>query len=220
MPFCKPKDGVKEKKLGMGEVVDANRMYNTPYAIPFAIDVKQKKTCTMKLDDDELTKFRKAIKNDWYFQLYFDDLPAWGFLGKMEKIIQGSTSQIKHYLFTHVNFEIKYNGNRVIEINIATDPNNALDISNDLTTPIQAEFSYSVRWVPSTIKFENRLARYERFPLNPVHLEIHWFSVVNSCVTVLLLTGFLLTILMRVLKSDFIKYNDEEIAMDEDEFGW
>ena len=28
--------------------------------------------------------------------------------------------------------------------------------------------------------------------------QIHWFSIVNSCVTVLLLTGFLATILMRV----------------------
>jgi hypothetical protein len=32
------------------------------------------------------------------------------------------------------------------------------------------------------------------------HLEIRWFSIFNSIVTVLLLTGFLATILMRVLK--------------------
>ena len=59
-------------------------------------------------------------------------------------------------------------------------------------------------------------------PADPLHttcpvcaacaLQIHWFSIVNSCVTVLLLTGFLATILMRVLKNDFIKYaqDDEE----------
>jgi Endomembrane protein 70 len=41
-------------------------------------------------------------------------------------------------------------------------------------------------------------------------LQIHWFSIINSCVTVLLLTGFLATILMRVLKNDFIKYSREE----------
>jgi hypothetical protein len=39
----------------------------------------------------------------------------------------------------------------------------------------------------------------------PHHLEVHWFSIINSCVTVLLLTGFLATILMRVLKNDFVK---------------
>jgi hypothetical protein len=36
--------------------------------------------------------------------------------------------------------------------------------------------------------------------------QIHWFSIINSCVTVLLLTGFLATILLRVLKNDFLKY--------------
>ena len=41
-------------------------------------------------------------------------------------------------------------------------------------------------------------------------LQIHWFSIVNSCVTVLLLTGFLATILMRVLKNDFIKYTQDD----------
>jgi hypothetical protein len=43
-------------------------------------------------------------------------------------------------------------------------------------------------------------------------LQIHWFSIINSCVTVLLLTGFLATILMRVLKADFVKYTKDEGA--------
>lgn len=40
--------------------------------------------------------------------------------------------------------------------------------------------------------------------------QIHWFSIINSCVTVLLLTGFLATILMRVLKADFVKYSKDD----------
>jgi len=42
--------------------------------------------------------------------------------------------------------------------------------------------------------------------------QIHWFSIINSCVTVLLLTGFLATILMRVLKNDFIKFSRDDEA--------
>lgn len=75
---------------------------------------------------------------------------------------------------------------------------------------LQVTFSYSVKWSPTTITYDQRLQRYERFPLNPIHLEIHWFSIVNSCVTVLLLTGFLATILMRVLKNDFVKFSKED----------
>lgn len=47
-------------------------------------------------------------------------------------------------------------------------------------------------------------------------LQIHWFSIINSCVTVLLLTGFLSTILLRVLKNDFMKYTkDDEMGEDQ-----
>ena len=45
---------------------------------------------------------------------------------------------------------------------------------------------------------------------NSVVAQIHWVSIINSCVTVLLLTGFLATILMRVLKNDFIKYTRDD----------
>ena len=41
-------------------------------------------------------------------------------------------------------------------------------------------------------------------------VQIHWFSIINSCVTVLLLTGFLATILMRVLRKDFVKYTRDD----------
>jgi hypothetical protein len=40
-------------------------------------------------------------------------------------------------------------------------------------------------------------------------MQSHWLSIINSCVTVLLLTGFLATILMRTLKSDFKKFTDD-----------
>ena len=49
-------------------------------------------------------------------------------------------------------------------------------------------------------------------------LQIHWFSIINSALSVLLLTAILVTIFMRVLKHDFAKFSDE--AADEDEAGW
>lgn len=36
--------------------------------------------------------------------------------------------------------------------------------------------------------------------------QIHWLSIINSFVLVLLLTAFLAVILMRVLKNDFSRY--------------
>jgi transmembrane 9 superfamily protein 1 len=53
-------------------------------------------------------------------------------------------------------------------------------------------------------------------------LEIHWFSIMNSVVTAVLLTGFLATILIRVLKNDFTRYAraDLEDQDEEEESGW
>ena len=115
----------------------------------------------------------QAVKEDWYFQMYYDDLPVWGFIGKMEKIIHHGTSELRYYLFTHIEFDIKYNGDKVIEINVSTNPEQAVDISGD-TADLKVKFTYSVRWIPVSTPWEKRLQRYERFPLNPVHLEVGW----------------------------------------------
>lgn len=44
-------------------------------------------------------------------QMFLDDLPVWGFVGKVEKILHaGEKESYKYYLFTHIHFEIRYNG--------------------------------------------------------------------------------------------------------------
>ena len=60
-----------------------------------------------------------------------------------------------------------------------------------------------VACLPALVRFAARKVLLTVFG---VQMQIHWFSIINSCVTVLLLTGFLATILMRVLKNDFVKY--------------
>lgn len=61
-------------------------------------------------------------------QMYYDDLPVWGFIGKVEKIVQ--TGVHKYYLFTHFHFDLSYNDDRVIEINVSSDPMRTVDITS------------------------------------------------------------------------------------------
>ncbi len=77
-------------------------------------------------------------------QMFYDDLPVWGFIGKVEKIVQQGTH--KYYLFTHFHFELLYNEDRVIEISVSSDPMRAVDITDDKQLDVQ--FSYSVKWKP------------------------------------------------------------------------
>ena len=61
--------------------------------------------------------------------------------------------------------------------------------------------------------YDDRMKRYADSTFLPTTFEIHWLSVLNSFVLVLLLTAFLAIILMKILKNDFSKY----MEIDEDE---
>ncbi|XP_023733911.1 transmembrane 9 superfamily member 3 [Lactuca sativa] len=215
LPFCLPGD-LKEKKEALGEVLNGDRLVSAPYKLDFLVDKDSEFICTKKLTKQEVNKFRKAISKDYYFQMYFDDLPLWGFIGKYEKT---ELNELKYYLFKHLQFEVLYNKDHVIEVNVRTDPSALVDVTED--KEVNVDFMYTVRWKETNIPFDKRMEKYSQNSSLPHHLEIHWFSIINSCVTVLLLTGFLATILMRVLKNDFVKYaHDEETAEDQEETGW
>ncbi|GBG81952.1 hypothetical protein CBR_g34135 [Chara braunii] len=208
-------DHVKEKREDLGEVLNGDRMADAPYMLPFRVTYEKRLLCNRRLSVEEVQKFRDAIQNDYYFQMYYDDLPLWGYIGKKG----GDTKEVRYHLFTSLHFEILYNEDQVIEINLSTDPKAMMDITED--KELEAEFTYSAAWNKTDKQFDRRMEKYSRYSFLPQHLEIHWFSIVNSIVTVLLLTGFLATILMRVLKNDFIKYSrNEETMEDQEETGW
>ncbi|MCO5595409.1 hypothetical protein L7F22_049451 [Adiantum nelumboides] len=212
LPFCSP-DQVTEKREAFGEVLNGDRMVNAKYQLNFREDKDIETLCKKKLSKEDVRVFRDAVKKDYYFQMYYDDLPIWGFVGKVDD------HELKYLLFTHLHFEILYNDDRVIEISVAADKSSSVDITED--KEMEVEFQYSVKWKETEKTFDRRMEKYAQYSFLPQHLEIHWFSIINSCVTVLLLTGFLATILMRVLKNDFIKYSrDEEMADDQEETGW
>lgn len=132
--------------------------------------------------------------------MFFDDLPLWGYIGRVD---EEDTEAVRYYVFTHLLFEVLYNKDRVIEITVTPDNQKVVDVTPD--EEVSASFTYTVKWQPTNDTFDQRMVKYQRPSFLPEYMEIHWFSIVNSCVTVLLLTGFLATILMRVLKNDFIK---------------
>ncbi|XP_078444852.1 endomembrane protein 70 protein family [Wolffia australiana] len=217
LPFCPP-EHMNEKKEALGEVLNGDRLVDAPYELKFRTDVESKVVCKKTLSKEEVAQFRSAVLKDYYFQMYYDDLPLWGFIGKVDK--EGKDPrEYKYGLYRHVVFDVLYNSDRVIEITVRTDHTALVDVTED--AELTVEFTYSVKWKETSTPFEKRMDKYSQVSSTPRHLEIHWFSIINSCVTVLLLTGFLATILMRVLKNDFVKYaHDEETAEDQEETGW
>lgn len=197
-------DHIKEKKEALGEVLNGDRLVSAPYKLDFRKEKDSEVVCKKKLKKEEVAQFRAAVAKDYYFQMYYDDLPIWGFIGKVDKEGKTDPSEYKYFLYKHIQFDIRYNKDRVVEINARTDPHSMVDLTED--KEVDVEFMYTVKWSETDASFEKRMEKYSQTSSMPHHLEIHWFSIINSCVTVLLLTGFLATILMRVLKNDFIKY--------------
>lgn len=196
-------DDVKEKREALGEVLNGDRLVSAPYVLDFLMDKESEVVCRKRLTRREVAQFRSAVDKDYYFQMYYDDLPIWGFIGKVDREGKVVPSEYRYYLYKHIQFDVLYNNDRVIEINARMDPHSVIDLTED--KEVDVEFTYSVKWKETDIAFENRMDKFSQASSLPHHLEIHWFSIINSCVTVLLLTGFLATILMRVLKNDFIK---------------
>ncbi|KAH9659906.1 transmembrane 9 superfamily member 5 [Citrus sinensis] len=217
LPFCRP-EPIKWKKETLGEVLNGDRLASALYELKF-LEAKTGVTlCSKKLKVDEVAKFRKAVADDFYFQMYYDDLPIWGYIGKIEDgSLVLSEKGNKYYLFTNVQFDALYNGDQVVEIRAFSDPTSAVDITDDIE--INVKFTYSIVWSETSAQFETRMDKYSRASSLPTLHKIHWFSFINSIVFILLLMGLLILLILRRLKNDLRKCSsgDEE---EDKEVGW
>lgn len=202
--FVSLADPVLEKKESFGEVLNGDRLENALYDLEFSVNKTGAVLCQRKLNKGDVAKFRHAITNDFYYVMYYDDLPLWAYIGKVE---DGSWTADdkgqKCFLFTHVQFDVLYNGNQVIEIHAFSDPSHVVDVTEDVD--VKVEFTYSIFWNATTMPYKNRMERYSKASLLPILHQSHWFSFVNSAVIVILLMGLLTVLFMRHLKNDLRK---------------
>ena len=257
-----------------------------------------KSLCNIHLKRDSSEAFKRAISDDYYFEMMLDELPIWGYVGELEREAKSkehgkkdAEHDARYYLFAHLDFSIAWNGPHIIEVNVTSGMSltrilsHAFSHTHSLTsrfpliphplchthyaTPLmphtlchthyatptmttsqfrlcispdsslssisdplkrvdvsgkthELELSYSVRWTETNVTLAGRMMRYAQYSFLPQSFEIHWLSIINSFVLVLLLTAFLAIILMRVLKNDLSKYarSAQDLEDDEEETGW
>mmetsp|Transcript_58539 Transcript_58539/g.137519 ORF Transcript_58539/g.137519 Transcript_58539/m.137519 type:complete len:668 (-) Transcript_58539:237-2240(-) len=88
---------------------------------------------------------------------------------------------------------------------------------------MQVLFTYDVIWVHSDVKWASRWDVYLQMQWQDD--EIHWFSIVNSSVILIFLTGMVAMIMLRILRKDLYKYNQLETSEEareeaREETGW
>ena len=121
-------------------------------------------------------------------------------------------------IYTHKRFDIGFNGDRVVSVNLVAENPKPLVVGASL------EFTYSVTWSPSETPFRKRFERYLDY--NFFEHQIHWFSIFNSFMMVVFLAGLVSMILMRTLRNDYAKYAQhgaddvEDRGGDAEESGW
>lgn len=139
------------------------------------------------------------------------------------------------YFSFQLNVEFSYSAHwKTTDIAYA----NRMDLHSKVTHPSYCDFNFNhAHWRDCLITEPDPLFaftltisfffftfchRYSYFPgqsrmvLHESTLEVHWLSIINSFVLVLLLTIFLAFILMRVLRNDVARYvdmDDEDLGM-------
>ncbi|KAK9207812.1 hypothetical protein WN944_000159 [Citrus x changshan-huyou] len=129
-----------------------------------------------------------------------------------------------------VGFEVKpfsvkheYEGNWNEKTRLTTcDPHSKHTVVNSNTPQEVAEnkeiiFTYDVEFQESDVKWASRWDAY----LLMSDDQIHWFSIVNSLMIVLFLSGMVAMIMLRTLYRDISKYNELETQEEaQEETGW
>jgi len=210
LPFCKgPKETISHYHETMSEALQGTELEYSGLQIDFKADIDKTEVCKVKLEDHNLKAFLYAVKNHYWYQMYLDDLPIWGIVGEMD--------EKDFYIWTHKKFEIGYNGQQIIDVNLTSEGRTKLQLGDSVS------FSYEVVWKKSTTNFEDRFDKY----LDPNFFQhrIHWFSIFNSFMMVIFLVGLVTMILMRTLRKDYARYSKEDDVDDMerdlgDEYGW
>ncbi|KAM7265651.1 hypothetical protein ACFE04_003334 [Oxalis oulophora] len=206
LPFCHSNNNVVHKWGGLGEVLGGNELIDSQIDIMFRKNVDKTVICQLNLDESKVKIFKDAIDNSYWFEFFM------GFVGDK------NSDSSKHVLYTHKIIDVKYNKDQIIHVNLTQDGPKPLEAGRTL------EMTYTVRWIPTNISFARRFDVYLDYPF--FEHQIHWFSIFNSFMMVIFLTGLVSMILMRTLRNDYAKYarEDDDIETLErdvsEESGW
>ena len=111
-------------RMRTGEHLVGDRRESSPYEVSFDDSVEWRLLCKVHVVSKDLEKFKEAINNNYFFEMFVEDLPMWGYLGDIgdEDMVAGEMmGNSKTYLFTHLNFIIGHNNKQVVSAKVTTD---------------------------------------------------------------------------------------------------
>ncbi|CAL2029197.1 hypothetical protein CAEBREN_15269 [Caenorhabditis brenneri] len=249
LPFCKPANGdIQYKSENLGEVMRGDRIVNTPYTFHMKKNEQCLSLCSTKLSKEDVALFKERIRQEYSAHMIVDNLPVatvinpvksgdvYYDLGYRLGWIDENQGSSRVFLNNHLQFVVKYHQHtpgfyRVVGFEVrprsltATknsdstcslpeDGGKHVELGNSEQT---IDFTYSVTFEESDVPWASRWDVY----LTTKAVDIHWFSILNSIVVVLSLSGFLSVTIVRTVRRDIAQYNrDDEEDDTLEETGW
>ncbi|KAF7228522.1 transmembrane 9 superfamily protein member 5 isoform X2 [Nothobranchius furzeri] len=143
------------------------------------------------------------------------------------------------YVFNHVDIKISYHsgesegwtGDRLVaatlepkSIKHAVDKPPSCDNGSPMEVPVEFKEDVSITYTYSVTFVENNdikwASRWDYILVSMPHTNIQWFSIMNSLVIVLFLSGMVAMIMLRTLHKDIARYNQVDQEDAQEESGW
>jgi len=220
LPFCLSQKNEVEHRETLGEALLGYDYMNTGLDIKFKTNKEKEAICTKSLSRFEIEKFIYAVTNNYWFEMYMDDLPVHGLVGEVK--------DNEPYLYTHYEILVKYNENRIIQVDFDSDNREPVKLirrtSNKEPSMPDVEFTYAVKWEKTDITFRDRFDRY--LDSSALEIKIHTLAVINSFIIAFLLIAVVITILYKTLRTDSKTTDELETGLLEfdtdfgDDYGW
>ncbi|KAI7880709.1 hypothetical protein K492DRAFT_146936 [Lichtheimia hyalospora FSU 10163] len=243
--FCKPEGGPVKQSESLGSILFGDRIFSSPFELHMASDRDCELLCeTEPIPKEDAQFINQCITDGYAMNWVIDGLPA-AHEDRDEHTQElyynigfslGYTNNGQPALNNHYKISIYYHdrsdGKRRV-VGVVVHP-----ISKDTKLNAQGKpecnpenlafylkedgkskviYTYDVEWLPSETAWATRWDMY----LHILDPSIHWFSLVNSIVIVLFLTGMVAMILLRALHKDISRYNSIEAQEDvQEDYGW
>ncbi|KAH0888032.1 hypothetical protein HID58_050461 [Brassica napus] len=246
LPFCQPKK-IVDSTENLGEVLRGDRIENAPYSFKMREAQMCNVLCQVTLDEKTAKAFKEKIDDEYRVNMILDNLPLVNpvdrGLGSPDVVYQigyhvglkgqyaGSKEQ-KFFMHNHLAFTVRYHRDvqtdsaRIVGFEVkpysikheydgkwsektrltTCDPHTKRLVVSSLTPQEESEVKWASRWDAYLLMNDN---------------QIHWFSIVNSLMIVLFLSGMVAMIMLRTLYRDISRYNELETQEEaQEETGW
>jgi hypothetical protein len=119
--------------MHLGESIVGDRRETSPYELSFGDNVDWRLLCQLSLTLTEVLKLKEAIHNNYFFEMFVEDMPMWGYIGDVadEDFLMGEVEGSKTYLFPHLNFHLGYNGDQIVSAKVTTDVSTSMRVCID-----------------------------------------------------------------------------------------